>query len=73
MIVIEKREVHGKIFDYTYSDMGFYIERDGDLYDEAYDPEGSGRVYTETDIPIESDEVTAEDYEEALNSLGVMI
>lgn len=32
----------------TYSDEGFMIERDGALYEEAIDPEGSGRIYTET-------------------------
>ena len=32
----------------TYSDEGFVIEREGSLYEEAIDPENSGRVYTET-------------------------
>ena len=41
----------------TYSDEGKYIERDGDIYEEAIDPEDSGRVYTET-------EETIPDYEE---------
>ena len=38
----------------TYSDAGYYIERDGIRYEEAIDPEASGRVYTETDelIPV---------------------
>ncbi len=31
-----------------YSDGGFYIERDGTLYEEAVDPEGTEREYTET-------------------------
>ena len=34
----------------TYSDEGFMIERDGVLYEEAIDPENSGRVYTETTV-----------------------
>lgn len=34
----------------TYSDEGFMIERDGALYEEAIDPENSGRIYTETDL-----------------------
>ena len=37
----------------TYSDQNMKIERDGVMYDEAVDPEGFDRVYTETDIPIE--------------------
>lgn len=34
----------------TYSDEGFMIEREGSLYEEAIDPENSGREYRETDI-----------------------
>ena len=34
----------------TYSDEGYMIERDGVLYEEAIDPENSGRVYTETEL-----------------------
>ena len=30
-------------------------------YDEAYDPIELGRTYTETDIPIETDEAEAEE------------
>lgn len=42
----------------TYSDEGKYITRDGVAYEEAIDPEHLGRVYTETDekIPTEDDE-----------------
>ena len=40
----------------TYSDAGFKIERDGVQYDEAIDPENTGRVYTETDERIEVEE-----------------
>ena len=51
------------------------IERERVPYDDAVDPLGSGRVYTETDIPIEqdepSDEATEVDYINALNELGV--
>lgn len=36
----------------TYSDTGKMIERDGIVYEEAIDPEDSGRVYTETLISI---------------------
>ena len=42
----------------TYSDTGMMIERDGFLYEDAIDPEDSGRVYTETDVAIE---ITAEE------------
>lgn len=38
----------------TYSDRGMMIRSraDGNLYDEAFDPERMGREYDETDIPI---------------------
>ena len=40
----------------TFSDENFKIERDGILYDEAIDPEGTNREYNETNILIEEDE-----------------
>lgn len=62
MLVTEKRTINEQTFDYTYSDAGFYIERDGTVYEEAYDPENSGRVYTETDTPIEPSEDEEQQY-----------
>ena len=53
MIVKTTKEINGKVYDYTYSDAGMMIERDGAQYSEAIDPIDSGREYTETDIPIE--------------------
>ena len=53
MIVQTTQEINGVVFAYTYSDSGFMIERDGVRYSEAVDPLDSGRVYTETDKPIE--------------------
>jgi len=46
----------------TYSDAGLRIRQNetGAVYDEAVDPVGSGRTYSETDEPIE-DAATAED------------
>ena len=37
----------------TYSDAGKMIERDGVVYEEAIDPEDSGRVYVESDADME--------------------
>jgi len=48
--------LNGIEYDYTYSDAGHYIVRDGASYEEAYDPLNSGRVYTEGDI-IRTDEL----------------
>lgn len=52
MIVKENIEIGGRVFVKTYSDGGFYIERDGEKYSEAIDPAGIPREYTETDEPI---------------------
>lgn len=43
----------------TYSDIGRLLERDGVLYEEAIDPEDSGRVYVESDETVEVDAETA--------------
>lgn len=42
----------------TYSSENMMIRQDGTgaLYEDAIDPEGTGRTYTETDIPIEEEE-----------------
>ena len=74
MIITENITIDGREFIKKYSDGGFYIERDGARYSEAIDPVEFNRVYTETDIPIESeenDEPTKDDLLSALNELGV--
>ena len=53
---IYRTRMDGSVLIRTYSDAGFHIERDGRIYDEAIDPQDSGRVYTETGIPIETEE-----------------
>lgn len=62
MIRTENITINGKEFIRTYSDNGFMIERDGVQYDEAIDPIGFNRVYTETDVKSES---SNDDYAEA--------
>ena len=47
----------GVVLNRTYSDKGMMIERDGVRYDEAIDPAELNRQYTETDEPIETEEV----------------
>ena len=73
MIVKTTQEINGVVYAYTYSDSGFMIERDGVRYSEAVDPIDSGRVYTETDEPVEIEtrEATEDDYKAALKILGV--
>ena len=75
MIIQTTKEINGVVYDYAYSDSGFMIERDGVRYSEAVDPLDSGRVYTETDEPIDmgTDEATVEDYQTALNEFGVEV
>lgn len=65
MIKTKIVEINGRKLLHTWSDEDFTILRDGVEYEEAYDPIDTGRVYTETDIPIESES----DAEEILNIL----
>lgn len=60
MIVTEyyMTRTDGVVLNRTYSDSGYCIERDGCIYEEAIDPAELNRVYTETDILIETDEST---------------
>lgn len=62
MIVTEfyKTRADGVRLVRTYSDAGKMIERDGVVYEEAIDPEDSGRVYTETEYTIDR-ELSAEE------------
>lgn len=53
MIVVETKMINNTVYKYTYSNEGFYIEREGVLYTDAIDPVDSDRVYTETDKRIE--------------------
>lgn len=55
MIITEKITIDEREFVKNYSDSGFMIERDGVQYSDAIDPiEFEDRVYTETDIKIET-------------------
>lgn len=58
MIKTENLTINNRAFVRTYSDSGYMIERDGVRYSEAIDPAELGRTYTETDEPIEGEELT---------------
>lgn len=77
MIVKTTKEINGVLYDYTYSDIGMMIERNGAYYSEAIDPIDSDREYTETENLLtaegEENEATAEDYESALSEFGVKV
>lgn len=68
MIKTEKLTIDGREFVKTWSDLNVQVHGgfpEGD-YDYAIDPVGLNRYYTETDIPIEQDESTAEEIVEIL-------
>ena len=60
-IISETVTLNDRKFTKTYSNSGFYIERNNMFYTEAIDPLGSGREYTETDRLIETDEQSVEE------------
>ena len=60
MIISETVRLNDKNYTKTYSDAGYYIERNGMRYVEAIDPLGSGREYTETDLLIDTAEESTE-------------
>ena len=55
MIVQEIITIDGNQYKRTSSDLGYMLERDGVLYEEAVDPIASNREYTETEIPCSED------------------
>lgn len=61
MIISETIKLNDTNYTKTYSDAGYYIERNSVHYAEAIDPLGSGREYTETDILIETESATTEE------------
>jgi hypothetical protein len=75
MIVKTTREINGVVYDYTYSDAGMMIERNGARYSEALDPIDSGREYIETSEPVEvvTEEATETNYQNALRDMGVQV
>ncbi len=75
MVIQTTKEINSVEYDYTYSDSGMMIERGGARYSEAIDPLGSGRVYVETDEPIETinAEATEVDYLNSLAQFGVEV
>ena len=58
MIKTENLTIDNRAFVRTYSDTGVMIERDGVRYSEAIDPAELGRIYTETDEPVDGVEMS---------------
>lgn len=67
MIITENIVINGSNYIHTYSDSGVKIRQDGTgvIYDDAIDPAETGRTYTETELLIEEDEETLQEYAEA--------
>ena len=68
-----QRKSDESVFAFTISEL-YTIARDGAEYDEAIDPVGRGRVYTETanlKSCVMDEEATEADYLAALAKLGV--
>lgn len=59
-VISETVTIAKKQYRKTYSDSGYYIERDGMQFSEAVDVLGADFIYTETDIPIETDTTAIE-------------
>ena len=55
MVKSEVIEINGTQYRKTYSDSGYYIERDGMRFSEAVDVIGADFAYSETDVKIEDD------------------
>ena len=73
MIILENHIINGKAFIKQYSDKGMMLERDGELYSEAYDLAELGRQYTETDIPIEVDTPTEDEIAEKAKAYDILM
>ncbi len=73
MIIVETVTINGTEYHRTYSDLGMKIEREGVRYDEAIDPKGIGREYTETDEPIEDEEASSEIVAEKARAYDIIV
>ena len=61
-------DINGRQYRKTYSDSGYYIERDGMQFSEAIDFLGTDFVYTETNIKID-EEPSEQSIEERLTAV----
>ena len=68
MVKSEVIEINGRQYRRTYSDSGYYIERDGMQFSEAIDFLGADFVYAETNIKID-EEPSEQSIEERLTAV----
>lgn len=69
MVKSEVIEINGTQYRRTYSDSGYYIERNGMQFSEAIDFLGADFVYTETNIKIVDEESCEQSIEERLTAV----
>lgn len=69
MVKSEVIEINGTQYRKTYSDSGYYIERDGMRFSEAVDFIGADFVYTETNIKIVDEESCEQSIEDRLTAV----
>ena len=63
MIKTEIITINNVQFQRTWSDANYLIERDGAKYNEAVDPIGIERTYTETNEPTDSqNDITSDEF-----------
>ena len=62
MIITENLTINNKPFIKTYSSLGYMVEREGVQYSEAIDPAEFNRVYTETTIPADPEEISDDEF-----------
>lgn len=60
MVIYETVTINGQQFEHVYSDANRRVCRDGQVWDEVFNPLNTGRVYTEGDL-IPEEEATAEE------------
>ena len=60
MVIYEIATINDHEFEHVYSDAGKYLVRDGQQWEEVYNPLDTGRTYTEGE-PIPETEATAEE------------
>ena len=65
MVIYETVEIDGKTYEHVYSDAGKYLMRNGQRWEDVYNPPNTGRVYEEGDLIPEAEG----EAEEVLNIL----
>lgn len=60
MIITETVTINGQQFEHVYSDANRQVCRDGQCWDEVYNPPNTGRTYTEGEL-IAEEEASAEE------------